>query len=1568
MRKLLLLLVFCLGGYVAVNAQSFTGINGTTANLPCNAPCSTFIFKIPHLRTTSNYRFDTIPYTPYPWVTAGGTEDPTLYNDDTYSSQINLPFSFCFYDSSYNKVVVGSNGLITFDETNASCSNAYTISPTIPNGGGTQCAQFSTYYPKASIMGAYSDLDPRPGPSSATNASPADRKIEWRVEGTAPFRRFITSYYHVGTYGNNSCGLATPNTFQIVVFESTGIIHLYFKNKSCLSSTNSGKAIMGVQDYSRTRAVAGDTKNATVWSESNSAYRFMPNGPISRFVKSELFLNNTLVYTADTATTTPGMLDLIFPNICPPATNNIYIVKTTFVDCANLNQLLVLNDTVTITKSNNLNATATTTDATCATANGSITVNVPNGNGAPPYQYSINGGPLQNSNVFTNLAAGPYTVYATDAGGCSSTLNVTVNSQSIPLNGTATPTNTSCPGVNNGSIFVNNPTNGTGPYQYSINGGAYQNVNLFTGLAAGTYVIRIKDALGCVGNPINVTVGTGPGLTNILTSSTNASCPVAANGTISVFGPSNGTPPYQYSINGGPYQNSSVFTGLTPGSYTITVQDNIGCQNSTVITQAVSSNLSITASALSSPTSCNGASNGSITVTPLSGTPPYQYAVDGGPFQPSNVLTGLAAGPHSVVMTDFYGCSTGAFFVSVANGPGITATTSSTNASCPGATDGSITVTPTTGTAPYQYSINGGPYQLSNVFTGLASATYNVVVKDNNGCVSASIPQVVGAGTSITATTTATLTSCPTANDGTITVTPTSGTGPYQYSIDGGAYQNSNVFTGLAAGTHTVVVKDFNGCTSLGITQTVTAGAAITASATSTPTSCPGVNNGTITVTANGTAPYQYSINGGPYQLSNVFTNLAPGSYSIVVLDGNGCITAPVSQSVTAGLALTASAVPTATTCNGASTGTITVTPTSGIAPYQYSIDGGPFQNSNVFSNLPAGTYSIVMQDGGLCTTAPISVTVVAGPGLSTTVQTQTNVSCNGLSDGSVTLNVPALGAPPHQYSLDGSPFQLSPTFNGLAAGPHIINFIDNSGCSGFLNITITEPTLLVSSASVQDVKCKGDNSGVITVTASGGTPPYQYSIDGVIYQTGNTFNVVANAYTVYVKDANGCIKTIPVTINEPAQALSATAVSSAASCVGTADGSVTVTAIGGTSPYQYSLNGTTFQSSNVLAANVGTYSNVTVKDNNGCIAVVAAPQVVLLNDNMVNNILGNDTTVCEGSSVTLQPLTNGLAPTPTFSWTGPNGYTSTSATPSVSPADTAKYYVTETWGLCSRMDSIVVNVKMKPVANAGLDTTICYGTQAFLHATHTRASGAVAYLWTPADLVQRADTANTFTDSLFSTPLQVFKVEVSDLYGCNFKVYDEINVNIRPQVGLFAGHDTVAGLGVPMLFNGVDVNGSGVNNWEWAVLAGTGVQFSSPYVQSPTVVFNNYATTGYVWENSDTIALYGRTPEGCWGSDTIVVRVIKGPEYYMPSVFTPNGNGLNDRYRPVNVNIKQLDFFRIYNRWGELVFSSNRLEDGWDGTYKGKPQPVGTYIWQIRAVTIGGTVITKQGTVVLLR
>ena len=309
--------------------------------------------------------------------------------------------------------------------------------------------------------------------------------------------------------------------------------------------------------------------------------------------------------------------------------------------------------------------------------------------------------------------------------------------------------------------------------------------------------------------------------------------------------------------------------------------------------------------------------------------------------------------------------------------------------SCSNAADGQITVTASGGTTPYQYSKdNGLTFQPSNVFSGLGAGTYKIVVKDNHNCITAPQDIILNAPTPITIISAIKTTyngselSCSSSSDGEITVTATGGTGTLEYSKDNGAtYQSSNVFSGLSAGTYTIVVRDVNGCTSNPQNVTITAPTPVMVTGAvktiyhGSDLSCSNATDGQITVTATGgTGTFEYSKdNGATYQSSNVFSGLSAGIYQIVVKDANGCTTAPLQINITAPVALTMSIAKSDVTCFGDNNGWIKVTVSGGSGQYRFSKDGGSnftlFQAGNeyTFENLVAGTYNIVAEDENGC-------------------------------------------------------------------------------------------------------------------------------------------------------------------------------------------------------------------------------------------------------------------------------------------------------------------------------------------------------------------------------------------------------------------------------------------------------------------------------------------------------------------------------------------------------------------------------------------------------------------------
>lgn len=343
----------------------------------------------------------------------------------------------------------------------------------------------------------------------------------------------------------------------------------------------------------------------------------------------------------------------------------------------------------------------------------------------------------------------------------------------------------------------------------------------------------------------------------ISTSTTNALC-TQSNGSITVT-VSGGTAPYSYALNNGTPQVSPDFTALPAGAYSVIVSDATGCVDSVNVT--INSSGSVLVSTSSTPASCAGVNNGTITVTPNSGTAPYSYSLDGGASQTSETFAGVAAGPHTIVVTDAGGCTV-SVTVTVFAGSGITATVSSTPSDC-GVNNGAITVTASGGTTPYTYSLNGGAAQSSQTFSNVPSGTHTVTAQDATGC-SASLTFVVDE-TPISGNMVVTQPTCTT--QGVIDISGPTGTAPFQYSINGGTLQSAPLFNGLTAGTYVVLVQDANLCTYSetvvinGAPASVTPGVSITGSATST---CAGEPVTFTSTSTNGGAnpQYQWSVNG----------------------------------------------------------------------------------------------------------------------------------------------------------------------------------------------------------------------------------------------------------------------------------------------------------------------------------------------------------------------------------------------------------------------------------------------------------------------------------------------------------------------------------------------------------------------------------------------------------------------------------------------------------------------------------------------------------------------------------
>ncbi len=1022
---------------------------------------------------------------------------------------------------------------------------------------------------------------------------------------------------------------------------------------------------------------------------------------------------------------------------------------------------------------------ASATVATCASG---ATVKATAVGGITPYTFVLTNkadGTTQTFNavngeyILTGVKSGTYTVSGSDKNLCADNrdTDLVINATPAPTADIAQDTGL-CFGTSGAQITVN-INGGVGPFSYKVSrdlGLTYTNytptftARTFTHPAptTGTYDFVIKDANGC--EAIAVSQKIDPKLTAKTSIKNALSCKTSGTDATIEVEILNGTSPYKYIIKdsaGATLFTSGVITNPifqyttgTAGKYTFEITDKNNCPFS--ITEEVKALDAITAQATTHDVTCFGSDNGYVDLEALTGAGQYTYQFNGtGPFTTTThygPLAGTVAGTtYSYTVKDANDCEK-TFTFKIYQPADIYGTAVLSPYTC--AADGKVTVSgvgggTVTGTVSYKYTLlkDGiavqGP-QSGLVFNSLTAAgVYTVKITDANGC-----PKTIPAGTivaldkpagmTITTTTAAT---CPT-NKGSVTITnvvnaanAAVSTAGLEYRITSPittAYQSSNVFNGLDAGTlYTFEVRDANKCTTTK-DHTILTPSTFTVSGTPKSVTCFNANDGSIVFTVTGIAAgvnYSYKVDtntaqtgtstGSPFTISapslgaglhgitvtnsttncpisasatvggptvalaldlptlthvtckaqgtatinakdgsgtytytvtrtaplpagtamvqlnnNLFTGLVAGNYSVSVKDITGCTVS--GQTFTINDAVKPSAVISGTSnyCVGTLGATLTATPSAAPQPnpdYEYSLNGGAYQDSGSFTGLGFGDYTITVRDKVTGCTADLAKQSIATP------ITAGNVILNGLSckvtpdspDALIKVTVSG-GYPNYSYKVNtiGAPFTgiSTPVGTGLTTfnynaptdGIYYFEITDNKGCTittSAIIAPISKPTLV---GTPTHIKCMGDNTGSISVKASpiGGT--YEYSKDnGVTYQTSNVFNgLLKGTYKIVVKDVNSNCPSLPVdvTVNEPASGITATAIASKSlKCDATNNSisaEITVTASGGTpypAPdlYRYSYNSQTPVTSNKFQINVSGNVTVEVFDSNNCSVVV---------------------------------------------------------------------------------------------------------------------------------------------------------------------------------------------------------------------------------------------------------------------------------------------------------------------------------------------------------------------------
>jgi len=319
------------------------------------------------------------------------------------------------------------------------------------------------------------------------------------------------------------------------------------------------------------------------------------------------------------------------------------------------------------------------------------------------------------------------------------------------------------------------------------------------------------------------------------------------------------------------------------------------------------------------------------------------------------------------------------------------------------------------------------------------------------------------------------------------------------------------------------------------------------------------------------------------------------------------------------------------------------------------------------------------------------------------------------------------------------------------------------------------------------------------------------------------------------------------------------------------------------------------------------------------------------------------DTVICQGDAIQLRTTGDGLH----FLWTpSANLNNATLPKPIATTSATTTYKVVATIGHCSTSDNVTVATVPYPKANAGPDTTICYKSSAQLHGSMV----ASAFTWTPGGTLSNPLILNPIATPSRTT---AYILTVTDNLGCPKPVRDTVVVKVLPKVNAFAGNDTAVVVGQPLHFGA-----SGGINYLWSPPTG----LSSVTIPNPVAFYDG---------SIDSIRYTVRVgdEQNCFDSASVTVKIFKtNPQIFVPTAFTPNDDGVNDLFRPIGVGIKKIEYFRVYNRWGQLVFSTTVNEQGWDGKIGGKPKTTNTFVWIVKGIDYLDKPFFRKGTVTLIR
>jgi gliding motility-associated-like protein len=757
----------------------------------------------------------------------------------------------------------------------------------------------------------------------------------------------------------------------------------------------------------------------------------------------------------------------------------------------------------------------------------------------------------------------------------------------------------------------------------------------------------------------------------------------------------------------------------------------------------------------------------------------------------------------------------------------------------------------------------------------------------------------------------------PTSNsflgDGAIFATASGGTAPYSYSLTfARPIQDNGKFDNLSPGNYEVVVTDALG-------EKIKKGAFLATTVPlpilgmdilKIPTSCVSSDGSLELKPFGGTPPYSFSVDGGvsfvPGQ--NVVNNLHQGyGYYFYLKDANGCL---ASANTTYGGShsimcmsccnLVIDGIINKVSCTNE--GQLTVSNHNTGDPIYYSLDGINYelanstnQNVHIFSNLKPGVYHVYAKtSSGLIGQNSFTMPKAC---INNIELVTIDPGCN-VANGSISVS-PFFGSAPYGYSLDGINFQSSNVFGGMSAGNYRVHVRDASGevGSGIALLNNNCPTIQLISTNEN---C-GKKNGSIIATGANGKEPYQYSLDGINFQSSNSFTgLPAGQFIVFLKDAMGQTVSMPVSI----QSNSCFAINAEITqpACGKANGTITIQAANGTKPYLYSIDGINFASAAFFGGlSAGSYSTM-VKDATGneinqsiLLSDIPGPQLEV--DIKQASCANNDGSLILKARGGVEPFL--------YSIDNGNNFQGTNIFERLS-AGSYTALVKDANG-CNASIPSQVTALPGPTVFLGVDTMICEGKKLLLKSRISNAS----YLWS---------NGSTSPD-LLVTGAGTYKLKVVK-DGCESS--DEIRIDFLRQPAIRFVKDSLLCDGSQLELN--------------AYFDQSSYKWQDGSVQ-PTFIVNKPGTYSVQVANQCGVTM----------ASTLIRYNKCECKLFIANAFTPNMDGRNDILRPIIQCASMSHFsFKIYNRFGEEVFFTDKLQQGWDGTIKGNLQPSGTYIWTL--------------------